>query len=297
MPPAKKPTSVAIVTRTKDRPLLLQRAMRSVLQQEHQDWTHIIVNDGGDKDAVNALAKEMKKHYAGRLVVLHHATSKGREAASNAGLKKCKDRYVVFLDDDDTWHPSFLRRCLGALQNSPVRGARGVACQTVRIEEILQSDGHTREIKRGLFNGWLRAVSIPRLCAQNYLPNLSLILEKSLIDEIGDFDEDLHVLGDWDFNLRVALAAEILVVPEALAYYHLRAEGRTSYSNSFYMYKDDLFKVSRAQVINKWIRLERKKPTGFSVAQAMAFAELNAEGHYFSSRANRIFRALSAWAE
>ena len=39
---------VAIITRTKDRPFLLPRAIDSVLKQTQGDWIHVIVNDGGD---------------------------------------------------------------------------------------------------------------------------------------------------------------------------------------------------------------------------------------------------------
>ena len=40
--------TVAIITRTKDRPLFLARCIESILSQDFQNWTHIIVNDGGD---------------------------------------------------------------------------------------------------------------------------------------------------------------------------------------------------------------------------------------------------------
>jgi len=37
---------VAVVTRTKNRAILLERAIHSVLKQKFHDWTHVIVNDG-----------------------------------------------------------------------------------------------------------------------------------------------------------------------------------------------------------------------------------------------------------
>jgi hypothetical protein len=43
---------VPVVVRTKDRPLLLERVMRSVLTQTVQDFEIIVINDGGDSDAV-----------------------------------------------------------------------------------------------------------------------------------------------------------------------------------------------------------------------------------------------------
>ena len=51
---------VVVVTRTKDRPVLLRRAMESVLSQSFQDWVHVVVNDGGDPVPVDWLAAEYR---------------------------------------------------------------------------------------------------------------------------------------------------------------------------------------------------------------------------------------------
>ena len=50
---------------------------------------------------------------------------------------------------------------------------------------------------------------------------------------IGPFNENLHVIGDWDFHLRVAAVTEIGFIPEVLARYHLRHRGGdTGYDNT-----------------------------------------------------------------
>ena len=48
--------AISIITRTKNRALLLERTIMSVLAQTHEDWIHVIVNDGGDPVAVDATA-------------------------------------------------------------------------------------------------------------------------------------------------------------------------------------------------------------------------------------------------
>jgi len=40
--------SVAIIMRTKNRPILLARALKSVLEQEYQNWHLYLINDGGE---------------------------------------------------------------------------------------------------------------------------------------------------------------------------------------------------------------------------------------------------------
>ena len=46
---------VAIITRTKNRPLLLERALNSVSSQTLKDFVWVIVNDGGDQEPVNQI--------------------------------------------------------------------------------------------------------------------------------------------------------------------------------------------------------------------------------------------------
>ena len=75
---------VAIITRTKNRVLLLDRAVKSVLCQTFDNWQHVIVNDGGDANPVDELVDRYLDQYAGRLTVIHNTQSKGMEAASRS---------------------------------------------------------------------------------------------------------------------------------------------------------------------------------------------------------------------
>lgn len=74
---ARRRARVTIVTRTKDRPLMLRRCVGSVLGQTFPDWLHVIVNDGGNPHLVRLLAAEHAARYAGRVEVVDHAVSQG----------------------------------------------------------------------------------------------------------------------------------------------------------------------------------------------------------------------------
>lgn len=51
----KHDNSVAIIMRTKNRPVLLARAFESVIQQTHHEWHLYLINDGGDPKPINEL--------------------------------------------------------------------------------------------------------------------------------------------------------------------------------------------------------------------------------------------------
>ncbi|HEY5892046.1 MAG TPA: glycosyltransferase [Chthoniobacterales bacterium] len=60
---------IAIITRTKERGSLLRRCTRSVLKQTCENWVHVIVNDGGSREALDSLMSEYADDYNGRLLV------------------------------------------------------------------------------------------------------------------------------------------------------------------------------------------------------------------------------------
>ena len=94
--------------RTKDRALFLSRAVSSVLGQTYSNWTLVVVNDGGDPAAVDAVLAEHAHRLADRVTVVHNPASVGMEAASNIGIRHANTHYLLIHDDDDTLEPEFL---------------------------------------------------------------------------------------------------------------------------------------------------------------------------------------------
>lgn len=223
---------VAVVTRTRDRPLLLRRAMASVLAQTAGSWVHVIVNDGGDPGPVDSLVEEFGAAYAGRVRVLHNPRSTGMEAASNRGVRESESDYVAIHDDDDTWHPEFLETMVGVLDAREGSVVRGAVCHSVLVEERIEGGG-VEEVRRRSFNAGLAGISLPRLARDNLFPPISFVFDRAAAAAVGPFDESLPVLGDWEFNLRFCAEYEIEVVRRELAFWHHRLGGvDPSYANS-----------------------------------------------------------------
>jgi len=226
---------VAIITRTKNRAALLRRAVDSILAQTFPDWMHWVVNDGGDPGPVEELLAGYRDRYQGRLGIIHNPTSLGMEAASNVGIRAGTSKYLVIHDDDDTWQPEFLARCVAYLDAPPPAlhtPIAGVICYSTRILE--EFDGQTaKEVSRAPFNTWMNGVSLYRLAASNCFPPISFVFSRAAMEDVGLFREDLPVLGDWDFHLRFAARYEIGLIREQLANYHHRMEVTSGdYGNS-----------------------------------------------------------------
>lgn len=223
---------VAVITRTKDRTPLLRRAIESVLAQTFEDWAMVIVNDGGLRAPVDDLGEAYKDRFEGRLRVFHNERSIGMEAASNIGLKGSESSYVVIHDDDDSWHPTFMKRCVEFMETNPYPSVAGVVTRTVEVVERIEGDRIIIE-KQKPFNAWCESITLYRMAAGNIFPPISFLYDRRVLDRIGYYREDLPVLGDWEFNLRFLLQYDIMMIPDDLAFYHHRRQSKDgAYSNS-----------------------------------------------------------------
>lgn len=224
-------TRTLIVTRTKNRPILLERTIASVLGQSASDWMHVIVNDGGEPDSVDALAQKYRESYAGRLKVLHNESSLGMEVASNIGINSCDSEFILIHDDDDSLAPSFIERTENYLASPPYPTIQGVCTWAMQINEKIENDSVVRTGSR-IFRRPRGSLAIADVAGVNPIPPISFLFRRSAFDMSGPFDETLPVLGDWEFLLRFLTRFDVGVIPEPLANYHIRPASNGILANS-----------------------------------------------------------------
>ncbi|WP_171041395.1 glycosyltransferase family 2 protein [Sinomonas susongensis] len=221
---------VAIITRTKDRPRLLQRALRSILAQEFRDWALVVVNDGGDPNKVEEVLAEHADRLAGRVRVLHNQDSSGMEAASNQGIRASEGAYVAIHDDDDEWAPEFLAETVAYLDAHPEDG--GVTVQTEIVFEQLTENG--REVQERVpLEPNMQAITLVDLLHYNRFVPISFLFRREAYEALGGFDESLPVVGDWEFHLRFVVQHRVgFIKGRPLAFWNQRRDASGSEANS-----------------------------------------------------------------
>ena len=99
----------SVVLATRDRPVLFEAALRSVIDQDFDDFEIIIVNDGSSseyqeqyestyKRAKDLIGERIKDFY-----LVRRPRGHGQSYSLNFGVDQAVGDYVLFLDDDDTW--------------------------------------------------------------------------------------------------------------------------------------------------------------------------------------------------
>ncbi|MEK7396567.1 MAG: glycosyltransferase [Candidatus Poribacteria bacterium] len=286
---------IAIITRTKDRSLFLSRAIGSVLSQTYSDWLHVIINDGGDRGSVNELVEQNRVAYQGRVLCLHNEHSKGMEAASNVGIHGSSSKYIVLLDDDDTWDSTFLHECVARLEKKRHPSIKGVIAHSDKIIEEVRGKSIV-PIRREPFNSYLTSVSLNEICGGNIFTVNAFVYERSVYDQVGFYREDLPVLGDWEFNIRFVSRYDIDVVPHTLAFFHNRTAMHTdSFGNTVVEGKNDhLFFTTFIQ--NEYLRKDLEfNRIGIGVMMSLNAGFKGTHIHLHNmERQHILFRVLKA---
>ena len=245
------PPSVTVIVRTKNRPEFLRRALSDIANQSFVDLDIVVVNDGGERDAVNDIVSASEDE---RIRVYDTTGVGGRCAAANLGLRESMSEYVVLHDDDDLWHRDFLRRTVAVLDSSPEDA--GVAVATEIVYEERTSDGWTELSRRPYWAG-LTSMTLTGLLDVNRMVPISFLYRRAIHDLVGYYDESLETVEDWEFYLRLAQMRPLAILGGTpLAYWMQRPSSSGDDANSMFALgsahvRDDL--AVRDRALKEWV--------------------------------------------
>ena len=209
---------VSVVLPTFNRASTLSRAIGSVLAQDHLRLELILIDDGSE----DGTAELVKAFADPRIRYIALKRNSGQSAARNAGIAAATGDFVAFQDSDDEWLPRKLSAQLRALALSDFR--TGVVYgDMIRVSR----DGRQALLSAPIFaadrmfagGGWIygpTGLGIP-----------TCLIRRSLLLELGGFEEKLRCFEDLDLFLRLAPRCDFLKLSQPLVYYH-ETEGVSS---------------------------------------------------------------------
>ena len=197
------PPLVSVIIPTFNRGYCVAKSIRSVLAQGELEL--IVVNDGS-KDAT---AKELASFPT--ITVINLAENRGVSYARNRGLERARGSLICFLDSDDLWEEGKLKAQVQWMKLHP-------ECMAVYTDEIWIRNGvRVNPMKKHQkYSGDIFRQSLP-LCIVS--PS-SVMLRKSVLDEVGGFDELMPVCEDYDLWLRIAVRYPFKFLKEKLILKH-----------------------------------------------------------------------------
>jgi glycosyltransferase involved in cell wall biosynthesis/SAM-dependent methyltransferase len=221
---------VSVVIPTYNRLQLLRRAVNSVMSQTMGAFELIIVDDGS-KDLTSSWVRSLADK---RIRFVQHQINQGQNAALNTGIALARGRYLAFLDSDDEWLPNFLQEFIDAFHSDPEIGA--VYCHA----GARMLDGTLKSFYTFTLSGYVYSEAL----AQGYLSHMiTLMIKRSCLKIVGDFDPQFTVCQDDDFCFRVAKHNKVKLIPKILAVIHSDGGSDRVITNSKQKYAEGWWKL------------------------------------------------------
>lgn len=179
---------ISVIIPTHQRAALLQRALESVYLQTRHAWEVIVVDDGSS----DTTARMIDSDYPDCRYL--RQDNRGVSSARNRGIRAATGNWIALLDSDDEWLPGKLAAQAECLARHP--GLRICHTEEIWIRNGRRVNPMKKHAKSG---GHIFRRCLP-LCV---ISPSSVLIERSLLEETGLFDESLPACEDYDLWLRI----------------------------------------------------------------------------------------------
>jgi glycosyltransferase involved in cell wall biosynthesis len=187
---------------------LLAESLDSVRSQSLEDWECIVIDDGStDNTGAVADSYASKDSRYSRI----RQQNLGLSAARNAGLRVARGEYVQLLDADDLLEREKFKEQAGFLDEHT---EYGLVYGPMRYFRALGASKVFARGRNGVDVEWMRMwpdtndAMLAAIVEGNQFPVSAALFRRTLLAEVGYFDESLRSHEDWEFWLRWAFAGK-----------------------------------------------------------------------------------------
>lgn len=209
------------------------QSIDSALNQTYSNIEVIVVDDGSD-----VRTKTVLKQFEAKITKLITQENKGQSSARNAGIREATGDYIVVLDSDDFFEPSFCSKALSVFVNDP--NIKLVSCYANLIFE----------------NKTISVFKPAGGSIINFMDNNaalgSCMFKKDDWLSCDGYDEEMRCgFEDWEFYIRILKNSGVAyIIKELLFSYRKRSNSTTTIANNkkykllkyIYLKHQDLYK-------------------------------------------------------
>jgi glycosyltransferase involved in cell wall biosynthesis len=190
---------ISAIIPTYNRAALIGRAVESALDQEYPPSEIVVVDDGSVDDTRRVL-----EPYGDRVRYVYQENL-GVSAARNRGVREAKFEWAAFLDSDDCWVPSHLRRIVNAIVGT--RGEAALYFADMQVLGVEGGDSHWHHCGLTVNGDWEFRLDAGEWALMRMQP---MMLQASVISrmaywEIGGLAEQLRTREDTLAFFKLAL--------------------------------------------------------------------------------------------
>lgn len=180
---------VSIITPSYNQGEFIEETINSVINQNYENIEYIIIDGGSTDNTLNIIY-----NYKNRIDYFVSKPDNGQCDAINKGLKKSTGDIFGWLNSDDYYTPNALTTIVKAFTDNPDWKV------IVGAGKVIDEYGNQMFIKSGI------GISPDELLKKGIVPlQPSVFFKREVTDRIGFLREDLHLVLDWEYWIRMGL--------------------------------------------------------------------------------------------
>ena len=214
---------VSIVLPTYNNGRYLGRAIQSVYDQTYGNWELIVI----DNHSVDNTDEVMIRFSDPRVSFLKIKNNGVIAVSRNIGLRTAKGEWIAFLDSDDWWKPNKLEACFARINDK---------VDLLYHDLEIAYDPPTIYRRRYIKSRQVKSPVVKDLLLKgNSIANTSVVVRKSMLQQVGGISEEAELIAAEDYNtwLKIAQITDRFIhLPLILGFYlsHLGGVSRRDMS-------------------------------------------------------------------
>ena len=241
----------------------LEQSLSSVLKQSYKNWELIFWDNKSNDSSKKKFLKFKDKRFYYFFSKKHNKLYKAR----NLAIKKSRGEYVCFLDTDDIWKTSKLKKQVNFLNKNKKVALVYTDYLIMKNSKIIGKISKSKLLYSG---------EITQNLLDNYnIGILTIMIRKKILKKI-KFNNKLDIIGDFDLMLKISRSHLIGSIQKALAVYRI-------HENNYSKKKMNI----HIKEIRKWIEINKKKQF-----KNFSFLNLEKEKNFLELRYNLINKNL-----
>lgn len=204
---------ITIITPSFNQGRYIRKNIESVVNQNHNDVEHIVV-DGGSTDETVSILRQYDH------VKWISEPDKGQSDALNKGLAMATGEVVGWLNADDFYEPDIFA---SVARNFPNRNVKWVVGRTNMYVDNQEMVVPMKSHKIGYYE----LLDSPDIVRQQ-----GAFYRRDILSEVGGWNSDLFMVMDFDLWVRISRLYPPKVVNENWAFFTLHSDQKTSLNNA-----------------------------------------------------------------
>ncbi len=187
----------------------INQALESLVNQTYKDIEIIVVNDGSTQHSEKIIPYLDKIKYIQK-------ENGGTASALNMGIEHATGEYFCWLSSDDIYYPEKTEIQLAFMKEQKALFSHTNYCAINNKGRIITSPLGIHPPNR--------LEVIKRISTKNFINGCSVMIDKSVFNHVGVFDETLPYTHDYDLWIRIIQKFDVHYLSRSLLLYRVHKQ-------------------------------------------------------------------------